>query len=175
MRRRDDGNHELVLAPAERTNLGVDLTISQKDIREIQLAKGAIRGAIETLLSEHGLRTEDISEILVAGAFGNHISVASALGIGLFPPVCRSRIRQIGNAAGTGAGLMLLSASERAIAEEISQRIHTMELAVHPLFARLFVNSQRFPARVPVVPCLRQSRTPPATGTGCKGAREGGT
>ena len=148
-----DGNHELVLVPADQTALGTDLTISQKDVREIQAAKGAIRGGIDTLLAEHDLQPEDIAELLVAGAFGNHISVASAVGIGLFPPVCGARIRQIGNAAGTGAGLMLLSATERAAAEEISDRINYMELAVHPRFTRLFVDSQRFPADVPAEDC----------------------
>jgi uncharacterized 2Fe-2S/4Fe-4S cluster protein (DUF4445 family) len=142
---RAGGNHRLVLAPTERTGLGVDLTISQSDVRAVQLAKGAIRAGAETMLGMHGLRTDQIDEILIAGAFGSHIEIGSALQIGLFPPVGPQRIRQIGNAAGTGAGLMLLSTSERREAAELSERIHYVELATDRAFTRLFALSQRFP------------------------------
>ncbi|HUW08882.1 MAG TPA: ASKHA domain-containing protein, partial [Anaerolineae bacterium] len=141
-----DGDHRLLLAPTKRTGLGVDLTISQSDVRAVQLAKGAIRAGAETMLGMHGLRTEQIDEILIAGAFGSHIEIDSALQIGLFPPVSPQRIRQIGNAAGIGAGLMLLSTSERSAAEELSERIHYVELATDRTFTRLFALSQRFPA-----------------------------
>ena len=75
-----------------------------------------------TLLAEHGLTVDDLDELLVAGAFGNHIEVESAQTIGLYPGIPRERIRQIGNAAGTGAGLMLLSMAERQDAEESTSR-----------------------------------------------------
>jgi uncharacterized 2Fe-2S/4Fe-4S cluster protein (DUF4445 family) len=103
------GDHRFVLAAAAQTALGADLTISQTEVRAIQLAKGAIRAGIDTLLAEHGIDPGQIDRILIAGAFGSHIDVDSALRIGLLPPVSRDRIRQIGNAAGSGAGLMLLS------------------------------------------------------------------
>ena len=108
-----DGDRRFMLVPARATGLGEDLTISQHDVRAIQLAKGAIRGGMATLLAEHGLTVDDLDELLVAGAFGNHIEVESAQAIGLYPAIPRERIRQIGNAAGTGAGLMLLSTTER--------------------------------------------------------------
>jgi uncharacterized 2Fe-2S/4Fe-4S cluster protein (DUF4445 family) len=145
VRSRPNGNHELVLVPAEKTELGEDLTISQADIREIQLAKGAIRGGIETLMSDHHLAIEEISEVLIAGAFGNHLRIKSALDIGLLPPIHPSRIRQIGNAAGTGAGLMLVSLSERTLAEKISKQIRYVELSIHPQFKRFFYSAQLFP------------------------------
>ena len=140
-----DGEHRFILVPAAATGLGEDLTISQHDVRAIQLAKGAIRGGMATLLAEHGLTVDDLDELLVAGAFGNHIEVASAQAIGLYPAIPRERIRQIGNAAGTGAGLMLLSTVERQAAEELSAQIHYMELARHKRFTRLFAEGQRFP------------------------------
>jgi uncharacterized 2Fe-2S/4Fe-4S cluster protein (DUF4445 family) len=140
-----DGDHRFVLVPAHATGLGEDLTISQHDVRAIQLAKGAIRGGMATLLAEHGLTVDDLDELLVAGAFGNHIEVESAQAIGLYPAIPRERIRQIGNAAGTGAGLMLLSTVERQAAEELSEQINYLELARHKRFTRLFAEGQRFP------------------------------
>jgi uncharacterized 2Fe-2S/4Fe-4S cluster protein (DUF4445 family) len=140
-----DGDHRFVLVPAAETALGVDLTISQTDVRAIQLAKGAIRAGMETLLLEHGLSSDRLDEILIAGTFGSHIRIESAVQIGLFPDVPPEKIRQIGNAAGAGAAMMLLSAPERREAEELSGRIRYMELARHRRFTRLFADSQRFP------------------------------
>ena len=140
-----DGDRRFTLVPAHATGLGEDLTVSQHDVRAIQLAKGAIRGGIATLLAEHDLTVDDLDELLVAGAFGNHIEVESAQAIGLYPGIPRERIRQIGNAAGTGAGLMLLSVAERQDAEELSEQIHYLELARHKRFIRLFADGQRFP------------------------------
>jgi uncharacterized 2Fe-2S/4Fe-4S cluster protein (DUF4445 family) len=140
-----DGDHRFVLVPAEETALGVDLTISQTDVRAIQLAKGAIRAGMETLLLEHGLSSDQLDEILIAGTFGSHIQIESSVQIGLFPGIPLGNIRQIGNAAGTGAVMMLLSTSERGEAEHLSGRIHYTELARHRRFTRLFADSQRFP------------------------------
>ncbi len=142
-----DGDHRFVLAPADANGLGEDLTISQHDVRAIQLAKGAIRGGMATLLAEHGLAVDDLDELLVAGTFGNHIEVESAQAIGLYPAIPRERIRQIGNAAGAGAGLMLLSTVERQAAAELSEQINYLELARHKRFPRLFAEGQRFPVR----------------------------
>ena len=140
-----EGDHRFVLVPAAATGLGEDLTISQHDVRAIQLAKGAIRGGMATLLAEHGLVESDLDEMLVAGAFGNHIGIDAAQAIGLYPAIPRERIRQIGNAAGTGAGLMLLSMEERREAEALSAQINYLELARHKRFTRLFAEGQRFP------------------------------
>ena len=140
-----DGDHRFVLVPAAETALGVDLTISQTDVRAIQLAKGAIRAGMEALLLEHGLTSDQLDEILIAGTFGSHIQIESSVQIGLFPGIPLEKIRQIGNAAGTGAAMMLLSTPERREAEELSERIHYMELARHRRFTRLFADSQRFP------------------------------
>lgn len=140
-----DGDHRFVLVPADANGLGEDLTISQHDVRAIQLAKGAIRGGMATLLAEHGLAVDDLDELLVAGTFGNHIEVESAQAIGLYPAIPRERIRQIGNAAGAGAGLMLLSTVERQAAAELSEQINYLELARHKRFPRLFAEGQRFP------------------------------
>lgn len=143
--RDDGGDHRFVVVEASGTALGEDLTISQTEIRAIQLAKGAIRAGIDTLLAEHGIEASQVEEVLIAGAFGSHIHVESALRIGLLPPVSRERIRQIGNAAGTGAGLMLLSGEERRAAIELSTAIGYRELARQDGFLRRFARSQWFP------------------------------
>ena len=140
-----DGDRGYVLAPEDATALGSDLVISQHDVRAIQLAKGAIRGGIATLLAEHGLTADDLDEFLVAGTFGNHLEVESAIAIGLYPDIPRKRIRLIGNAAGAGAVLALLSMDERQEAADLSERIHYLELARIKRFARQFAEAQRFP------------------------------
>ena len=142
------GDHRFVLAAAARTALGADLTISQTEVRAIQLAKGAIRAGIDTLLAERGIDPGQIDRILIAGAFGSHIDVDSALRIGLLPPVSRDRIRQVGNAAGSGAGLMLLSEEKRQTAAGLSRAIGYRELAREAGFLRRFARSQWFPEDV---------------------------
>jgi uncharacterized 2Fe-2S/4Fe-4S cluster protein (DUF4445 family) len=141
-----DGDRAFILVPEPDTALGGDLVISQHDVRAIQLAKGAIRGGIATLLAENNLTVDDLDEFMVAGAFGNHLEVESAVAIGLYPDIPRERIRLIGNAAGTGAALALLSTEERQEAVSLSERIHYLELARIRRFARLFAEAQRFPA-----------------------------
>jgi uncharacterized 2Fe-2S/4Fe-4S cluster protein (DUF4445 family) len=144
VREQSDGDHRYVLVPAGATGLGADLTISQSDVRAIQLAKGAIRAGIETLLSQHGLGSGALDEVVIAGAFGSALRVESALAIGLLPPLPAGRIRQVGNAAGAGAGLMLLSVDERREAELLSKQIRYMELAGNRRFNRLFAHAQWF-------------------------------
>jgi uncharacterized 2Fe-2S/4Fe-4S cluster protein (DUF4445 family) len=144
-----DGDHRFVLAVAGETALDTDLTISQMEIRAVQLAKGAIRAGIDTLMADRGLRTEAIQEILVAGAFGSHLSVESMLAIGLLPPVPSERVRRIGNAAGTGAAMMLLSDGERRAGDLLAGRIRYVELSLQPGFTKRFAHSQWFPEEEP--------------------------
>src|SRR5208283_4112243 len=110
-----------------------------------QLAKGAIRAGIDTLLADRGLAADRIDEVLVAGAFGSHLSVESMLAIGLLPPVPADRVRRIGNAAGTGAGMVLLSDRERRAADDLAASIRYMELSRQPGFMKRFARSQWFP------------------------------
>ena len=141
----EDGDHRYVLAREEDTALGQDLTISQMEIRALQLAKGAIRAGIDTLLSLHGLAAENLDEILIAGTFGNHLHIESTLAIGLLPSIPLDRIRQIGNAAGTGASLMLLSLDERRSAAALARKITHVELSLQDGFRTRFARSQWFP------------------------------
>jgi uncharacterized 2Fe-2S/4Fe-4S cluster protein (DUF4445 family) len=140
-----DGNHRFILAPAAETSLGADLSISQGELHLVLLAKGAIRAGVDTLLSGQGLQPSDVEEILVAGAFGSHLSVESMLRTGLLPPVPAERVKRIGNAAGTGAAMVLLSRAEREAAAALSGKIGHVELARVPGFTRRFARSQWFP------------------------------
>jgi len=124
------------------------VTISQKDIRQLQLAKGSIRAAIETLFKIAGAMAEDLDEILLAGSFGNYIRIESALKIGLLPPISANRITPVGNAAGAGAKLALISTKERERASRLADIIEHIELANHPDYRNEFVERMLFPSSV---------------------------
>jgi uncharacterized 2Fe-2S/4Fe-4S cluster protein (DUF4445 family) len=119
------------------------ISMTQGDIREVQLAKGAIRAGINILLSCAGITHEDIDEVLLAGAFGNYINRRSALSIGLLPPVGIDKIRSIGNAAGEGAKLALISAPERRRAKRIAESVEYLELSGRPGFEAEFAAGVR--------------------------------
>ncbi len=123
-----------------------DISINQKDIVEIQLAKGAIRAGIEVLLEHADISFKDIDRIIVAGAFGSYIDPKNVINIGMFPNVQLRKIRQVGNAAGVGAKMILISKKQRANAEKIAKKIGYLELAVFPSFNNHFINSMQFPA-----------------------------
>ena len=125
---------------AERDGLA-PVTLSQKDVRELQLAKAAIRLGIQSLVEAEGLTEEDIDKVLIAGAFGTFIEVPSAITIGMLPDLPLERFEQVGNAAGTGARLALISKTERAKATEIASRDGYIELAKMPGFNRKFAKA----------------------------------
>jgi len=118
--------------------------LSQKDIRQMQLAKGAIRAGIKLLQQKIGLEDSGIKRILLAGAFGNYISRRSALRIGLLPAVEAERIRFVGNAAAAGAQMILLSRQCRDQARELARKIEYVEIAHEPDFQMVFAESMSF-------------------------------
>jgi uncharacterized 2Fe-2S/4Fe-4S cluster protein (DUF4445 family) len=122
-----------------------DITITQRDIREIQVAKGAIQAGIEILKKELGIKTESISEILLAGAFGNYIKKESALRIGLIPSMGLERVRSIGNAAFVGSKMALCSKDAIREAIEIAKNTEQIELSGRPDFQEEFANAMSFP------------------------------
>ncbi len=138
------GRPRLVLAPAASTGHGRDIVVTRGDVNEIQLAKAAIRAAIEVLLAEAGISSAAVDEVVVAGAFGSYLAIPSAIRIGLFPDLSRASFRQIGNAAGAGARRMLRRPEERGQAEELARRVEHIELAAHPAFHRGFVSAMEF-------------------------------
>ncbi len=136
--RSNNGATEFVLVERE----GQDpITISQKDVRELQLAKAAIRLGIQALVIAEGLTEQDIDEVIIAGAFGTFIDVQSAITIGMLPSLPLERFKQVGNAAGTGARLALISLSQRAKAQQIAEKDGYIELAAVPNFNRKFAEA----------------------------------
>jgi len=123
---------EFVLAAKKESGSGRAITLTHSDIRHLQLAKGSIRAAIATLMRVAGASEGDLSEVLLAGAFGNYIRVESAIRIGLIPAVAREKVISIGNAAGAGSRLALLCEEEMNRARRLARTAQHVELAVSP-------------------------------------------
>ncbi|MGM0366927.1 MAG: ASKHA domain-containing protein, partial [Actinomycetota bacterium] len=141
------GNYQYILVGKDGTNESCqeDISINQKDIVEIQLAKGAMRTGIDILLKNAGIDFTQIDKIIIAGAFGSYIDPKNVINIGMFPNVPLERIIQVGNAAGVGSKMVLISAAERKKAEGLAKKVKYLELTTHPEFQDYFVNSLKFP------------------------------
>ena len=121
-----------------------NVVLTQKDIREVQLAKAAIRAGIELLAQKLGVRVEEIRKVYLAGAFGSYLNPASACRIGMIPPVLLDRIEAIGNAAGEGAKLCALSREEFAYSQQLAKETEFLELASLPQFQDCYVDALEF-------------------------------
>ena len=139
--REAEGEVEFVIAGEAEAAKKRAITVTQHDIRELQLAKGAIRCGIETLLQEAGITAADLDRVIIAGAFGTYINVESAITIGLLPELPLDRVSQVGNAAGTGARLALISLAHRRHAQDLARRVRYLELARSPRFMRNFAEA----------------------------------
>ena len=140
-----DGERQFVLAWATEAGNGQDITISQQDIRQLQLAKGAICSGILMLKKVMNVSDEQITELMLAGGFGNYINIESAVRIRLLPELPVERIRYVGNAAALGAQMALLSETERARAVDLARRIDHVSLAARPDFQEIFLEAICFP------------------------------
>jgi len=118
--------------------------LTQNDIRQTQLAKAAIRTGIKLLQKKIGIVDSDIQQIFLAGAFGNYICRENAMRIGLLPNVPLERIHFVGNAACSGAEMMLLSKSWRDEAEQLAKKIKYIEIAHEPDFTKIYAESMLF-------------------------------
>jgi len=134
-----------VLAHEEETQIDGPVYLTQRDVREVQLAKGAVAAGYRLLLEEAGIAPEDLSEVLLAGAFGNYIRRSRAKRIGLLPDIPTDRITFVGNAAGAGARMVLLSQRCREQAERISRETEYIELCGRPDFQAAFADAMLFP------------------------------
>lgn len=135
---------ELILLEGDATFNAAPLLFKQEDIRQVQLAKSAIRTAVDILLKEAGLVYADLDTIYLAGAFGNYVNPENAVQIGLLPAVKTEKVRNIGNAAGQGAISALLSAEKQKEARQLREQITYIELAVHPDFQEIFLANLNF-------------------------------
>ncbi|MCB9134385.1 MAG: DUF4445 domain-containing protein [Anaerolineales bacterium] len=142
-----DQGTEFLLVPGNRSGSGRDIVMTQKDINEIQLAKGAIHAGLNVLLEATGLPREAVQEVIVAGAFGSFLNIENAIRIGLFPDFPNAQYRQVGNAAALGAKWMLISREARARAVDIARNANYLELTTYPKFNRQFARAMMFPEK----------------------------
>ncbi len=153
---------------------GPRITVTQGDIRAIQLAKSALYAGARLLMDEIG--TDHVDRVVLAGAFGAHISPKHAMVLGMIPDAALDKVTSAGNAAGTGARIALCNATARAGIEATVRRIHKVETAIEPRFQEHFVNANALPHAIDPFPELNQIVTLPAlsfnTGDGDGGRRK---
>ncbi len=139
--RAGNGGNEFVLAYGDG---GDDVVISQKDVREVQLAKAAIYAGAKVLMKSMGVTDDSLDAINIAGAFGSYIKVESALTIGLLPEVDRDKIISVGNAAGVGSSMAALSKDKLKEAENYLEDIEHIELSTYEGFQDAYVGAMKF-------------------------------
>jgi uncharacterized 2Fe-2S/4Fe-4S cluster protein (DUF4445 family) len=143
VRKDSDGKPEYVLAWAEETSIGTDITITQADVRALQLAKGALYTGAKLIMKRLGITKLD--RVVLAGAFGSHISREASLTLGMFPDCPIDRVYAVGNAAGDGARMALLNRGKRVEANERARWVEFIEIATDPSFEREFMQAMHIP------------------------------
>jgi len=141
--RRNGPKAEYILATADQTATGREIVVTQDDVRNIQLAKGALYAGCKLLMRRRGVETVD--KIVLAGAFGSYIDPLHAMVLGLFPDCALDQVYAVGNAAGDGARIVLLSKARRAEATLAARRVEYVETAIDPAFQDEFVGAMHLP------------------------------
>jgi uncharacterized 2Fe-2S/4Fe-4S cluster protein (DUF4445 family) len=129
-----DQVREFVVAWKDETSIGKDITITQQDIRNVQLAKGALYTGAKLMMKKLGV--EKLDKVILAGAFGTYISTEAAMILGMFPDCDLRNVYAVGNAAGDGARIALLNREKRAEADEIAQKVEYVELTIEKDFQK---------------------------------------
>jgi len=145
--RRNGNSVEFVIAWKDETSVAHDIVVTQSDIREIQLAKAAIYTGASILMKHRKIQPNDIQKIYLAGAFGNYVDPQNAKIVGMYPDVPLERVEFVGNTAGSGARMTLLSADERERAEDLAKKIEYVELGADPNFQNEFLSATYLPHR----------------------------
>ncbi|MCL5238784.1 MAG: ASKHA domain-containing protein [Nitrospirae bacterium] len=153
LRKGDKGVTEYVLAWKHETSIDQDIVVNQKDVRAIQLAKGALYSGCLIMMRKLGIRKFD--RLAVAGAFGSHIDKVEAMVIGMFPDCDLKKVEYIGNAAGDGARIALLNVDRRREANEIARKVEYVELALEEDFNDRFGEAMQFPHMFDEFPHLK--------------------
>jgi uncharacterized 2Fe-2S/4Fe-4S cluster protein (DUF4445 family) len=149
---------------------GRRITVTQSDIRAIQLAKSALYAGARLLMDELGV--DEVDRVILAGAFGAHISPRHALILGMIPDCPEDRVTSAGNAAGSGARIALLSRAARAEIAQIVRRIEKVETAIEPRFQEHFVAANAIPHATAPFAHLRATVALPDVSFGAGGGRE---
>lgn len=154
---------------------GPKITVTNRDIREIQMAKAALYSGARLLMDKFDV--DSVDRIVLAGAFGAHISPKHAMVLGMIPDCPLEKVTSAGNAAGTGARIALLNKEARTEIEKVVREIHKIETAIEPRFQEHFVNASAIPNSVETFPILETVVTLPAVNfnTGSADASEGST
>jgi uncharacterized 2Fe-2S/4Fe-4S cluster protein (DUF4445 family) len=139
----DTGRPEFVLAWAEETSIDKDIVVTQKDVRQIQLAKGALYAGCKLMVRRMGI--DKVDKVKIAGAFGTHVDREKALIMGLFPDCEIEKITSVGNAAGDGCRAALLNREKRIEANWVSRNVEYIELTVEPNFQQEFMEAMQLP------------------------------
>jgi len=134
---------EFVIAWANETSIGRDIVICQGDVRNIQLAKGAMYAGAKIMMRHLGV--DKLDKVILAGAFGSYIDKESAACLGLFPDCPLENIYAVGNAAGDGARIALLNIDKRTEADEMARQVEYIELTVEPDFDKVFGQAMWLP------------------------------
>lgn len=144
---------EFVIAWKEETLIGKDITITQSDVRNVQLAKGALYTGAKMMMKRLGI--EKLDNVILAGAFGSYIDKEKAMILGMFPDCDLAKVRAVGNAAGDGARIALLNRYKREEAEEVIRKVEYLELIIEKDFQREFIEALEFPHMKDLFPHLK--------------------
>jgi len=139
----DTSQPEFVIAWSEETSIGKDVVITQKDVRQIQLAKGALYCGCKLMMRRMGI--DRVDRVKIAGAFGTHVDREKALIMGLFPDCEVERIVSVGNAAGDGARIALLDRDKRDEADHVARSVEYLELTLEKDFQQEFMQAMHIP------------------------------
>jgi uncharacterized 2Fe-2S/4Fe-4S cluster protein (DUF4445 family) len=141
-----NGNEvDFLLVREKESATGKPIFLYQRDVRELQLANGAIRAGINILLKTAGLQPGDLRHVLLAGAFGNFIRRSNAKRIGMLPPIPCRRVQYVGNTASFGAKRALLSTAEKEYAAQIIRQVRHVDLSLDPEFQGEFSQAMILP------------------------------
>jgi len=138
-----DQGVEFVVAWRDETSIGKDITITQQDIRNVQLAKAALYTGAKLMMEKLGI--EKLNKVILAGAFGTYINTEAAMILGMFPDCDLKNVYAVGNAAGDGARIALLNRDKRVDAEEIAKEVDYIELTTEKDFQKEFIDALSIP------------------------------
>ena len=167
-----DGRTNSYMVYDGTANDGPKITVTNRDIREIQMAKAALYSGARLLMDKFGV--DKVDRVVLAGAFGAHISSKHAMVLGMIPDAPLDKVTSAGNAAGTGARIALLNREARTEIEEIVRNIHKIETAIEPRFQEHFVNASAMPNAVEPFPILNSIVTLPTRTFNTGGGGESG-
>ncbi len=154
VRKDADGKPEYVLAWAAETSIGQDITVTQGDVRALQLAKGALYTGAKLMMKKLGIATLD--RVILAGAFGSHIDREASLTLGMFPDCNIEKVYAVGNAAGDGSRMALLNRGKRKEANDRARWVEFVEIATDPAFEKEFMMAMHIPHMKDKFPNLKE-------------------